>query len=214
VFLRSTALALFVAAWVGWPGCVASLAEEVPAKEKSASPQGADKPKPSANKPSANKPSVNKPSASRESGTKDPHPHESAPKDIDTRLPGLPTRRIAPTVSHTPGQILPRSLGSPLPTMRMTPPALPPPPAGAARLPHTVPQPGDAARNAFGAVTHHGAGVGATMPHKPTAVVAPAPNRGVINGTAMAPRGSGPATIGGPAKRAGVINGTTIRPKP
>jgi hypothetical protein len=230
VFVQATALALSLAAYVGWLGCVSSLAEQVPApsappggattsskasssaakeppaKEKHVPPQGADQPKDKL-KPSASK-------ESKEPRTKEQHPNVSTHKDIDIRLPGLPTPRTGPIVIHTPGVVLPRSLGSPLPSTRIPPPAFTPPPSGAARLRHTVPQPSDAARNAFGAVTHHGAGVSGTMPRMPGAVVAPAPNYGVINGTAMAPRGAGPATIGGPARKAGVINGTTIRPRP
>ena len=40
-----------------------------------------------------------------------------------------------------------------------------------------------------------------------------APTHGVINGTGVVQRGSGPSRIGGPAAAVAGINGTTIRPK-
>jgi hypothetical protein len=66
---------------------------------------------------------------------------------------------------------------------------------------------GDAAKNAFGAVTHQGRTLG--TPH----VIGPAANHGIINGTGIRQRAAGPATVGGTAKNLAIINGTTIRPK-
>jgi hypothetical protein len=220
MFVRAPALALCLVAYAGWLGCFSSFAEEAPAP---AAPGGgtttgkasgsAAKEPPAKEKPvPAQRAEKPKPSASKEPATREPHPNKSIHKDIDTRLPGLPTHRSGPSVSHTPGLLPPKPFGSP-PALRLMPPAaVTPPVTGAARLPHTGSPSNDAARNAFGAVTPQRPSAGG-LPRMPGSVVAPAPNRGVINGTAITPRAAAPATIGGPAKKAGVINGTTMRPR-
>jgi hypothetical protein len=73
---------------------------------------------------------------------------------------------------------------------------------------------GDAAGNGGLAKTEDGLG-------RPTALTPSAhphdrsiaPNRGVIDGTAMTRPGRSPSGVGGPAKAVAGINGTTIRPK-
>jgi hypothetical protein len=53
-------------------------------------------------------------------------------------------------------------------------------------------------------------GINARGPHSPTNVASPRASRGVISGTGLAARHSGPPQIGGPKAVAG-INGTTIK---
>jgi hypothetical protein len=195
--VRASALALLVALSLGALGCGRSFAEEASAKP--AAKEQSAKEQPAKEKPA-------KESASKETATKHSGEHHSVP--IDTRLPGPPARRTGPGVSHAPALVVPRP--SVLPPSQLPPIGVRPiTPGIAAQSPHG----NDAARSAFGAVTHHPPGI-AAKPASPAIVIAPAPNHGVINGTTMTRHAAGPATVGGPAKNPGVINGTTIRRKP
>jgi hypothetical protein len=180
------------------PASGSSAAKEAPVKEKPHANEKAEKPKTSASK---------KASPDKESGTKpsSAQPGQHHTHDIDTRLPGPPARRTGPGISPIVIVPPPTMPSSHLPQVGVRPvtPALPP----------LHPQGGDAARSAFGAVTHQSPGLG-IKPAAPVIAVAPAPNHAVINGTTMNRHATGPATIGGPAKNPGVINGTTIRRKP
>jgi hypothetical protein len=195
VRVRVSSLALLVALSLGALACARSFAEEAPASAKPASKEQPAKEKPA------------KESGSKETGTKQPQSgqHHSVP--IDTRLPGPPARKTGPSIGHAPALVVPRPslLSSQLPPAGVRPIT----PGISAQGPHA----NDAARSAFGAVTHHPPGVGA-KPGTPAVVIAPAPNHAVINGTTMTRHATGPATVGGPAKNPGMINGTTIRRKP
>jgi hypothetical protein len=139
---------------------------------------------------------------------------ESSGKDIDVRLPAYPDRKTGPVRSHIPVIISPNPLPGSRPPGPIGLPNLPgvlPPPAAtrASPMPHpgSANAAGDAAKNAFGAVTHQGRPLGTPR------TIGAAANHGIINGTGMSPRAAGPATVGGPAKNLAIINGTTIRPK-
>ena len=186
-------------------GSTSTKGSELGAKEHAA--KAKPLPAKSAEKPKQSEPKQSEPkqSGSKEPPSKRPAGKEPGTKHIDTRLPGPPSPKAGPTLSHTPHFVPARPLSSALPSIRIPPPSVRP--GAAAGIPHLGSQSPDAAKSAFGAAAVH-------VPHPPPTAGAPAPNRGVINGTAMVHRGSGPATIGGPAKNAGVINGTTIRPRP
>jgi hypothetical protein len=237
VSLRCIPLRLVFAIWIGSLGCAQSFAEE--RASGAASPGGGggnaastatggststksgesgakehaakEKPFPSqsAEKPKQSEPKRSEPkqSGSKEPQSKRPAGKEPGAKHIDTRLPGPPSPNAGPMLSHTPHFVPARPLSSALPSIGIPRPSVRPLPGAATGIPHLGSQTPEAAKSAFGAAAVH-------VPHRPATAGAPAPNRGVINGTAMARRGSGPATIGGPAKNAGVINGTTMRPRP
>ena len=237
--LRCIPLWLVFAIWIGSLGCVQSFAEEAASHGVSAaSPGGGGKaasaptggststkgsesgakehaakekplPSQSAEKPKQSEPKRSEPkqSGSKEPQSKRPAGKEPGAKPIDTRLPGPPSPKTGPTLSHTPHFVPARPLSSALPSIRIPPPGVRSLPGAVAGIPHLGSQSPEAAKSAFGAAAVH-------VPHLPPTAGAPAPNRGVINGTAMARRGSGPAIIGGSAKNAGVINGTTMHPRP